>query len=470
MTRMRTIVRPVLTTSALLAISTAVLGGDAGTWTTLQQPASRPLARTQATIATYNGDALLYGGKSGDVALTDFWRFDAAARAFTRQNSNTPSPQPRFGHASTTVDIYYYAFFGRGENGNVRSDVWWYEFPRRCWELSAQNGSAKPEGRAEHSAVTVGPKSLLIFGGKGDFDVLLSDLWSFDPGISKWEPRASHPGGGRFGHVAGVLGGRMYVLGGTTGGGVQGDVWQYTPQTNSWLQLTSDGDLPGRFTGATGAVGDFDGNGTDEILIIGGEDETGADRGDTFAVTVDPGASKAHWSRKASRSPIHQAAAGAFVPSAGATGETLILFGGSVNGTATDAASVFSAIVAPPTGPDLRPQWGSVTATAVGTGKSQKFKLAGSVTIVNSGSVKAKGSSVKFLLSDDNVAGAGDRELKSVKLKAIKNGKSKPAKLKVTLAAGEAVSGKFVIAVADSTAKVAESNENNNTAAFGPLP
>jgi hypothetical protein len=251
---------------------------------------------------------------------------------------------------------------------------------------------------------------------------------------------------------------------------VQGDVWQYTPQTDSWTQFTSDGDLPGRFTGGTGAAGDFDGDGSEEILITGGSNETGTELGETFTVAVDPGASQAHWSRKASRSAIFQAAAGAFVPSTNAAGRDLVLIGGSASGVATDAGAVFSARVAPPAGPDLRPQWGTVTATATGTGKSQRFKLSGSVTILNTGDAKAKGSTVKFMLSDDNAAGAGDRELKSVKIKAIKNGKSRTAKLKAKLAAGETVAGRFVIAVADSTAKVAESDETDNTAAFGPLP
>ena len=466
--------RTILLALGLIGTAGAVMGGEPGTWTTLQQPAARPLARTLASIATYNGDALLYGGLSpgqeSDIALTDFWRYDPAAGSFKRQNSTTPSPPPRYGHASTCVDIYHYAFFGRGESGEVRSDVWWYDFPRLCWEPSEQNGASKPAGRAEHSAVTVGSRNLLIFGGQDGSDALLDDLWSFDPGISKWEPRAAHPGGGRFGHVAAAVDGRMYVLGGTTAGGVQGDVWQYTPQTDSWTQLTSEGELPGRFTGAAGAAGDFNGDGTDEILITAGQDETGADLGDTFTVAVNPGTSKATWTRRASRSPIFQAAAGAFKPGAGATGNHLVLFGGSLNGVATDAASVFSAVVAPPNGADLRPQWGTVTATPVGSGKNQKFKLLGSVQILNSGTEKAKASSVKFLLSEDNAAGAGDRELKSVKVKAIKNGKSRNAKLKITLAPGETVAGKFVIAVADATAKVAESNENNNTAAFGPLP
>src|SRR5687767_6768474 len=102
---MRTISRPILLTLALLTTAAAVIGGEAGNWTTLQQPATRPLARSLASMATRNGDALLYGGQSGEVVLTDFWRFNATTNTFVRQNSTTPSPPPRYGHASTTVDI-----------------------------------------------------------------------------------------------------------------------------------------------------------------------------------------------------------------------------------------------------------------------------------------------------------------------------------------------------------------------------
>jgi len=89
--------------------------------------------------------------------------------------------------------------------------------------------------------------------------------------------------------------------------------------------------------------------------------------------------------------------------------------------------------------------------------------------IQNIGDGDAGSMVVKYYLSDDDVFDGGDTLLKSDSLDKIIAGSVVPRTFKRTFAAGFSLSGKYIIAVVDANNAVVESNENNNSIAYGPL-
>jgi hypothetical protein len=90
--------------------------------------------------------------------------------------------------------------------------------------------------------------------------------WAYDPATGRWVSRASLPTA-RFNHSAVAVEGRIYVLGGYADGRERSEVFAYDPRADRWRLVTR---LP-RPTHAFGAVG-FNG----ELWVVGGrrgEDE-----------------------------------------------------------------------------------------------------------------------------------------------------------------------------------------------------
>lgn len=459
-----------------LVVSVAPSHGEgSGAWLPVQLTIPKPLARTGHTLANFDGAGMLYGGQAagvsgGDpIALTDLWQYTAAKGTFVRMNSTTPSPPARYGHAAAVDGISMFVFFGVGADGGLLRDVWGYNRPRTCWQLIPPAGANRPSARMRHSAVTAsgGTIGIYVLGGLGgDGTTLLSDLWKFDTISGNWVQKADFPGGGRYGHAAVNLGGRMYVLGGTSASGPQNDVWSYTFSNSTWTQLTSDGDVPSAFTGSAAASGDFDGTGTPEIMLVGGKDASNADLGATYAITIDPVQQQAHWAAKAPHSSVFRAAGTSIARPAGqGSGVDLLLFGGEAADQPQGDATRYSTYVAPPPGADLTAKWTKLTQKSQGTGANVRWTLTGTVQVLNQGTVKTRATTLRLLLSADQTAHADDLLVKKLAVGALAPHKSQTLKWSAKLPAGRAVAGQYVVAVADALGQVTESDETNNAAA-----
>jgi hypothetical protein len=455
--------------------TTAHAGLPAGTWTPVPPQIIRPVARVGHTLVTFDGAGWLYGGRSpsgaGTVALTDLWEYKASTGKFARLNSTTPLPPARSGHAAAASGIYMYVFYGAGESGSLLNEVWYYDDFRHCWEPRHSSSALQPAPRIDHSAVSTAANRYLMFGGRGgDGASLLADLWGFDSLPGTWDRLPDFPDSGRYGHAAVALGGRMYVLGGTSATGVQNDVWVFDPTGNAWSLLTADGDVPDGFTGSAASAGDFGDGAGGQILLVGGQDETGMDLGATYSITVDPINHLAHWTRKADYSPVFRPAAAAVARPAGrGSALDLLVFGGTTAGTPRDQGAFYSTYVTPPSGVDLTGTWLSHTRTSKGSGSRVTWTLSGSLQVTNQGTVKSAASTLRLVLSADATPDAGDTLLKQVKVAALSPGKSKTVKLKIKLPAGQDGAGKYAIAVVDALGQVTESSEVNNSLASAPL-
>ena len=90
-------------------------------------------------------------------------------------------------------------------------------------------------------------------------------------------------------------------------------------------------------------------------------------------------------------------------------------------------------------------------------------------SLQNLGDTDAKTSFVRFYVSDDSVFGGEDRFLKQVASGKSKAGKSKRKTLSYSFGFGETLDCKYILAVIDTDNTIAETNESNNTVAYGPF-
>lgn len=142
--------------------------------------------------------------------------------------------------------------------------------------------------------------------------------------------------------------------------------------------------------------------------------------------------------------------------------------------TANNTAMAVTTINTPPPPPPLRPDltgsWSILKQTCTGTGVKKKCTLKGTFEARNLGSTSAPTAKLRFYHSQDASFGGGDMVLKEVAIGPLTTGAKKKIALSKALPTGTDASGQFVLAVSDVTNVVTESDETNNTVAFGPLP
>jgi uncharacterized repeat protein (TIGR01451 family) len=120
----------------------------------------------------------------------------------------------------------------------------------------------------------------------------------------------------------------------------------------------------------------------------------------------------------------------------------------------------------------LAGDWLGLTQTCRVKGKKQqpRCRITGTLKVTNSGPVRSGKSITRFFFSDDPTLNAGFVVLKDKKVPALDAGGERLLQVNFRLPSGVNGSGKYVVAYIDADAQVAEGNEANNRAVFGPLP
>ncbi|TND09138.1 MAG: Kelch repeat type 1-containing protein [Bacteroidetes bacterium] len=127
------------------------------------------------------------------------------------------------------------AVFGQGAN------VW--------MKKTAFGGSKRSRG----VGFSIGSRGYIGMG-EDTADVVLNDLWEYDPGTDSWIQKASLPGAPRRDAVSFVIGNKAYVGTGidaaeSFNGNTLNDFWEYDPTTNAW---TARANYPAAIYFATG--------------------------------------------------------------------------------------------------------------------------------------------------------------------------------------------------------------------------
>jgi hypothetical protein len=119
-------------------------------------------------------------------------------------------------------------------------------------------------------------------------------------------------------------------------------------------------------------------------------------------------------------------------------------------------------------GPGLTGTWESVTLTCRGR-RDGHCTLRGTFTALNPSTQSTPRVVLRFYLSDDQFLDDDDALLDEVKVRRLALGESQERDLLVRLPHDLDAIGQFIIAFIDADNVVAESNEENNVVAFGPV-
>lgn len=247
--------------------------------------------------AAPNGGILLFGGEAvtSGVVLGDTKKMVTVGGAKTWLTPATASsPGARFDHAlagtSTSTGLPLFVLFGGRVNTPTGSVVSQDTFTYDGGSWTKLTGGSAPSARTGHAMVT-DPVSqrVLLFGGRSG-SVPRNDLWDFNPANGTWtnlipplQPGSPSP---RFDHCMTFdpLRGKALLFGGS---GFLSDTWEYSPATNTWVQLSFSGP-----TGRTKAAMSYHGT-QDRIVLFGGQNAAVQPLGDTWILHPTLGWSQA---------------------------------------------------------------------------------------------------------------------------------------------------------------------------------
>jgi N-acetylneuraminic acid mutarotase len=218
---------------ALLA-GVAVLAGCGDKYVVSAAPApegwtfAQSMAQRRSYIAAAQVGGLIYaaGGMVGETGrpLSTFQRFDPAANSW-KGLDRLPEPVSAAGAAAVGPTIYVTG--GQGAGRVSGRQVWAYDTQRPGWETVAP----LPAARFNHSAVSLGGKLYVLGGFSGGEEH--DEVYAYDPSRDRWSlvthlPRPMHA----FGAVA--FRGEIWVIGGRHGERLLRDVWVFKPRTREW--------------------------------------------------------------------------------------------------------------------------------------------------------------------------------------------------------------------------------------------
>lgn len=167
------------------------------------------------------------GRNNMNVLQNDLWEYDYTIDAWT-QKSNVPGPvrsQP-FGFSINGLG-YVGGGFDQALNG--LNDFYEYNPVNDTWTARASLPAA---GRGDPAGFAIGCMGYTGTGQTLPVNNVLNDFWEYNPATNQWIPKTQFAGTARDEAAFFVIGGKGYLgLGGINGGSLNGDFWEYTPDT-----------------------------------------------------------------------------------------------------------------------------------------------------------------------------------------------------------------------------------------------
>jgi N-acetylneuraminic acid mutarotase len=214
-------------------------------WTKL---ASGPAGRSGATMWAAGGRLYLFGGIGADfVTRNDLWAYDVATNKWQELLPNGTAGNPPSRHVAQAAPVVAHnqlTFYGgEGDPAQgfpVLADTWQYDIALKQWKnVTPATGNLNPARNYAAAGVLGG--GLYLQGGDipgGDAGCgapfpqnPTDELWRFDLTSKTWKrlKPAGEPLPRIKRHAAGVVGGRLYLVGGwdfdCAGGSGPGQVW-----------------------------------------------------------------------------------------------------------------------------------------------------------------------------------------------------------------------------------------------------
>lgn len=159
-----------------------------------------------------------------------------------------------FGAMGYALDGKGYVTSGRNYQGRGDTKVLEFDPATNQWTRKADFPGPPRQGA---SGFVLAGKAYLTTGYNNS-NSTIKDLWRYDATSNQWTQLTALPGTGRWEATGFALGGKGYIIGGSSTNDPYAsrmkDVWRYDPTTNQWTRL---GDFPGyaRYSATSFVVG-----------------------------------------------------------------------------------------------------------------------------------------------------------------------------------------------------------------------
>ncbi len=217
-----------------------VLNLETNTWSQLLPSGVTPAPRYGAAggIPEYSDSLLLTHGFTHQGGLDDTWILDLETVSWRNVTPPSALPLVRFFHGAAPLSWTQLTIFG-GCSSPVgtcpQDDTWIFQVLDGSWQRFSGSG---PAPRQQAGMVAMGDRgSALLFGGLGEWDTELDDVWIFDRIQGGWRQiTLENSPAPRQGHSMAWMsyssltpGGAVAVFGGASGGAMLNDLWVFIP-------------------------------------------------------------------------------------------------------------------------------------------------------------------------------------------------------------------------------------------------
>jgi N-acetylneuraminic acid mutarotase len=144
---------------------------------------------------------------------------------------------------SFSIGDYGYMATGLDTAEVVLNDLWQYDPALDVW---TQKANIPGSARRDALGFAIGDKGYVVAGidnNESVLGVLLSDVWQYDPALNTWLQRASFPGNSGLGiyfATAFTIDSKGYICGGKKGPSIySSELWEYKPAIDQWTQRAS---------------------------------------------------------------------------------------------------------------------------------------------------------------------------------------------------------------------------------------
>ncbi|HVI47576.1 MAG TPA: kelch repeat-containing protein [Chitinophaga sp.] len=188
------------------------------------------VARSAAASFVINDKAYVGTGFNGTDRLNDFWMYDPDQNSWT--NKSIYPGTARSGAVGFAAGNMGYV--GTGYDGtNKLKDFYKYDPSSNQWNPAP---IAPFGGTARYGAVafTLKGKGYVTTGWDDNW---LKDMWQYDPATDKWTQVKDIPNGKRTDASSFVIGNRAYVVMGTANNAPITDFYAYDADKENWVQL-----------------------------------------------------------------------------------------------------------------------------------------------------------------------------------------------------------------------------------------
>jgi N-acetylneuraminic acid mutarotase len=208
---------------------------------------------------------LVFGGADlfQGVLWDDLWSYRPATNVWTEIAPLGARPRERLSHSMAwdPVEARVLLFGGGCGAGCYHEDLWSYQPTTRTWQSLSAVGASQPGRRGGHSAVWDPSNGRLLMFGGSSVEGATNELWSYLPRTATWTryaggwDRAARSTGFGLGWLAPAPrqghsaawddgSGELLVFGGHAADRFFDDLWAYSPRTQTWRPIATQGETP----------------------------------------------------------------------------------------------------------------------------------------------------------------------------------------------------------------------------------